>query len=446
VWLWAVIGVTLAAVVIAFDVATRWPRAAELLRPIPSPRVLLAGVCLAVAVLAGFGIETIAAMPAERSARVRAALLWLAGAVAAIAAVVVAVHLRRSHDRATEMLHGARLLVGATMLCAAALIVRSHELPQWRSRGWAWIALACAELLAFAIPRTRGVPLRQFADVSAVTTYLRTQRDLGRFMSASERIPPALGTWQSLDDAGGAGRGDARYEAWSAAAASAGGRNGSDVLRVAGVHYLIADDDAPPLPPPWGVVHRSDGLIVYADDAPLPRAWVAPEGRRVVSPREALEPLAATTQPTDPRRVALLDDADVAPADRALIVSRSDYWSHRATDDVASDVTYVSPSPEEIRVHVRQGGGGWLVMSDAFARGWHATMHDAREPIVAAFGAFRAVQVPAGNVEVVLRYETPGWREAVIVSGAGGAVMLVLLVWSLLRWRRVAVTLPYRAN
>ena len=63
-----------------------------------------------------------------------------------------------------------------------------------------------------------------------------------------------------------------------------------------------------------------------------------------------------------------------------------------------------------------------------------------------AFGVFRAVQIPAGSVEVVLRYESPAWRRAVLVSGAGGVVMLLLLAWSLLRPRRVAATLPYHAN
>jgi hypothetical protein len=166
----------------------------------------------------------------------------------------------------------------------------------------------------------------------------------------------------------------------------------------------------------------------------------------VSSPREALEPLTTTTQPTDPRKVALLDDADIDRSDRALVDDRPGYWTRRATDDAVGDVTYASSSPEEVRVRVRQGGGGWLVMSDALAPGWRATIHDVRQPIVAAFGAFRALQIPAGSVEVVLRYESPAWRRAVLVSGAGGVVMLLLLAWALLRPRRVAATLPYHAN
>ena len=58
--LWTVVGAVLALLVIGFEIATRWPAAAAL-RTFPRPRILIAGVSLAVVVLAGFGIETIGA-------------------------------------------------------------------------------------------------------------------------------------------------------------------------------------------------------------------------------------------------------------------------------------------------------------------------------------------------------------------------------------------------
>ena len=352
--------------------------------------------------------------------------------------------LRAPSASSDYMLHGARLLVGAAMLCAAALVVRSHELPQWRSRGWAWIVLACAELVAFAIPATRGVPIRDLGDVSDIAMFLRAQPILARYITADGALPGELATWQSLADARGAGHGSSRYEAWSAAASASGGRYGPDALRIANVRYVVADNSAPPPPaPPWRKVHANGSLTLYADDDPLPRAWVAPQGRHVASASEALESL-ATTRPVNPRDVALVDDTDADPMDRQLIDERPGYWSHRATDSSAGEVTYASPGPEEVRVRVRQGGGGWLVMSDAFARGWRATIRDNREPLVAAFGAFRAVQIPAGSVEVVLTYDPPQWPHALLISASGGMVMLLLLAWSLLRPRRTQRAFPAR--
>jgi hypothetical protein len=424
--LWAGIGASLTLVVVALDV---WGHAL-----LPRPHVLAAGVCLAVAVLAGFGIETVVALAAERAARLRVRLFVAAGAIAAIAAIVATAFIN-THDPAESdewVLQGARLLVGAAMVCAAALVVRSHELPQWRSRGWPWVVLACAELLAFALPATRGVPIRQLVDAGDVATFLRSRREPARFMEASGRLPAAFATWQSLEDAGGAGRGSTRHEAWSTAAVASGGRNGSDVLRVANVRYLIVDRDAPPPPPPWKPAHRNGSLTIYADAEPLPRAWVAPHGRRVATPADALEPL-ASTQPVNPRQLALLDDANLEPADRALIAQRPDFWSRPAGEGAGSEAMYGSPTPEEVRVRVSSGGGGWLVVPDGFAPGWRATIDGKREPIVAAFGAFRAVQIPAGDTDVTFRYDPPVWHYALLASAAGGGVMLLLLAWSLLR-------------
>ena len=442
--MWTLIGVVLALTVIGFegwvrfgnDVARVWPR----------PRVLVAGICLAVAMLAGFGIETVVALAAERAARLRALLLGVSFAIAAIALAIGVYFVRFAGASLSDelLLHCTRMLLGAAMVCAAALVVRSHELPQWRSRGWPWLTLACAELLAFALPAMRGVPIRDLATAGEVATFLRSRREPGRFIDAGvSGLPSSLGTWQALEDAGGAGRGTGRHELWSSAATAAGGRNGSDVLRVGNVRYLVADKDSPPLPPPWRKAHRSGSLTIYEDAEPLPRAWLTREGRRVDSPAKALEPL-ASTQPVNPRAVALLDDVDSDPADRVLVVGRPDYWSGPVGENSSSDASYVSPSPEEVRVTVPSGAAGWLVVSDSFASGWGASIDGHSEPIVAAFGAFRAVRVPAGADEVVFRYEPREWRYALLTSAAGGGAMLILLAWSIVRGRRVPEELPYR--
>ncbi len=437
--LWAGIGVTLTVAIVALHV---WDHA--LPATLPPPHVLTVGVCLAVAILAGFGIETIVALAAETAARLRGKLLLVAAAIGVMAVVVTTAFIGTGEDAGSteSIVHAARLLVAAAMVCAAALVVRSHELPQWRSRGWPWIVLACVELLAFALPATRGVTIRSLADAGDVASFFRSRREPGRFIEASGRLPVAFATWQTLEDAGGAGRGSPRHEAWSTAALASGGRNGSDVLRVANVRYLVADTDAPAPPPPWRAAHRSGPLTIYADAEPLPRAWVAPEGRRVASPGLALEPL-ASTQPVDPRRVALLDDAGVDPVDRALIARRPDYWSKPVDEATTGAAAYASPSPEEVVVRLPLGEGGWLVVSDAFASGWRATIDGRREPLIAAFGAFRAVQIPPGAAEARFRYAPPEWQYALLTSAAGAGVMLLLLAWSLLRPRQQSTEPPW---
>ena len=440
--MWTLIGVVLALTVTGCEAWARFGN--DAVRAWPRPRVLVVGASLAIAILAGFGIETVVALAAERAARLRATLFGVSFAVAAIAVAigVYFVKFAGANLSGELLLHCTRMLLGAAMVCAAALVVRSHELPQWRSRGWPWVALACAELLAFALPATRGVPIRDLGTAGDVATFFRSRREPGRFIEASAGgLPASFGTWQALEDAGGAGRGTLRHDLWSSAAAAAGGRNGSDVLRVGNVRYLVADEDTPPPPPPWRKAHRSGSLTIYEDPDPLPRAWLTREGRRVDSPVHALDPI-ASTQPVNPREVALLDDVNIDPADRALIIGRPDYWSRAAGEGGASDAAYASPSPEEVRVNVPSGTAGWLVVSDSFASGWRASIEGRSEPIVAAFAAFRAVRVPAGASEVVFRYEPREWRYAILTSAGGGGAMLVLLAWWIVRGRRVPEELP----
>jgi hypothetical protein len=443
--MWTLIGVALALTVVGFEGWARFGN--DFVRAWPRPRMLVAGVCLAVAILSGFGIETVVALAAERAARLRATLFGLSFAIAAITLAVAIYFVKFAGAELSEelLLHCTRMLVGAAMVCAAALVVRSHELPQWRSRGWPWVALACFELLAFALPATRGVPIRELGAAGDVATFLRSRRDPARFIEAGAGgLPASFGTWQALEDAGGAGRSTPRHELWSSAVAAAGGRNGSDVLRVGNVRYLVTDKDASPLPPPWRKAHRSGSLTIYEDAEPLPRAWLAREGRRVDSPAKALEPL-ASTQPVNPREMALLD-VDIDPADRSSIAARTDYWSPPAGESGSSEAAYSSPSPEEVRVNIPSGAAGWLVVSDSFASGWRASIDGEPAPIVAAFAAFRAVRVPAGAGEVVFRYEPREWRYAIFTSAGGGGAMLILLAWSIVRGRRTPEDLPYRVT
>ena len=431
--LWTIIASILAMAVIGFEV---WARLdAEAVRSWPRPRVLVAGVCLAVAILAGFGIETVAALAAERAARLRAALIATSLALATISIVVALYFVRLNAGRLPGdlLLHCARLVVGAAMLCAAALVVRSHELPQWRSRGWPWVVLACAELLVFAVPSTRGVPVREMSDAGAVAAFLRSRAEPGRFVDAGTGLPEAFATWQSLEDAGGAGRGSARQEIWSSAVSAAGGRNGSDVLRVANVRYLVMPHGQPP-PPPWRQVHRGGSLAIYQDAKPLTRAWVVPEGRLIASPSEALE-LLASTQPVNPRKVVLIEGASVAPVHGAASPEQPRISSGTVGESSAAEATYSASSPEEVRVSVPPGGQ-WLVVADAFAPGWHAWVNGRREPAVAAFGALRAVRMAGEGGEVTFRYQPPEWHYAVLTTAAGGGVMILLLAWSILRPRR----------
>jgi uncharacterized membrane protein YfhO len=54
------------------------------------------------------------------------------------------------------------------------------------------------------------------------------------------------------------------------------------------------------------------------------------------------------------------------------------------------------------------GGGGYLIISDSYTPGWHATVDGEPTAIFPADVAFRGLAVPPGNRDVILRYN-PWW-------------------------------------
>jgi len=79
------------------------------------------------------------------------------------------------------------------------------------------------------------------------------------------------------------------------------------------------------------------------------------------------------------------------------------------------------------RYVVETDGTGYLVMRDSFARGWRAWVDDLESPVVRANGKHRAVAVPAGQHDVVLRYDPPGLWPGLALTGL--SVLAGLAAW-----------------
>jgi hypothetical protein len=87
--------------------------------------------------------------------------------------------------------------------------------------------------------------------------------------------------------------------------------------------------------------------------------------------------------------------------------------------------TAALPSTRGFRVSA--DGPGYLVLRDAFARGWAARVDGRPAPVLRANGRHRAVALPAGEHDIVLRYEPPGLAPgllAMAVAVAGTATIL----------------------
>ncbi len=76
---------------------------------------------------------------------------------------------------------------------------------------------------------------------------------------------------------------------------------------------------------------------------------------------------------------------------------------------------------DELRLRVRADRPTALVVRDAFAAGWSASVDGRATPILKADGRHRAVAIPAGESLVTMRYQPPGLRSGLAV----GALALV---------------------
>lgn len=90
-------------------------------------------------------------------------------------------------------------------------------------------------------------------------------------------------------------------------------------------------------------------------------------------------------------------------------------------------LTVRTDQPEQIDIDVVASGPAVVVVRDALAPGWTATVDGQPQPIALADGLFRAIAVPAGRHALQLRFAVPGLREGLWVSAA--ALLALLLLW-----------------
>jgi hypothetical protein len=91
-------------------------------------------------------------------------------------------------------------------------------------------------------------------------------------------------------------------------------------------------------------------------------------------------------------------------------------------------VRLLSSTPGLEAYAVSTDGPGYLVTRDSYARGWTAMVAGAPAPVLRANGKDRAVRVPGGASEVVVRYAPPGLRLGLLMFAAGLLAVAVLLV------------------
>jgi len=198
---------------------------------------------------------------------------------------------------------------------------------------------------------------------------------------------------------------------------------------IAGIRYLFAHPEwVPEESKGVELVYEDDVAKIYANREALPCAYVSHEWRHVRSPTEAYE---------------LLSQEAFHWKETALVESTEGMETLPAPPEEASPpfpATILERCPHSVTVGLPHEGPGLLVLSDCYFPGWRAEVDGQERAIVRVNGTFRGVFVEPGDKHVVFTYEPASFKYGLILSVAGVAIFLVVLLKPLRVMRRIVPT------
>ena len=102
-------------------------------------------------------------------------------------------------------------------------------------------------------------------------------------------------------------------------------------------------------------------------------------------------------------------------------------------DGDSGGVQVVEYGATQIALRVSSPTPAWLILADSYYPGWTSTVNGRPTPIARANIVFRALPVPAGDSEVIFRFQPDLWRAALYGGLLAWAIALVAMV---ALWRR----------
>jgi hypothetical protein len=202
------------------------------------------------------------------------------------------------------------------------------------------------------------------------------------------------------------------------------------LFNLLGVKYFISavelfDDTV-------SLVGNTDGtqepvFRVYENPAVLPEAFIVAEARSF-SDREAVF-AELLREEFDPLAQVLLE------GEEGLLTE--DFAGSGSSDREVIGVMR-NENQQEVMVTAKASEPGWLVLTDTFYPGWNAYVDGAKTTILRADYLFRAVPVPAGEHNVVFRYEPESFWWGVRITLATAAVTLVGILLLAIKGRKNA--------
>jgi len=177
--------------------------------------------------------------------------------------------------------------------------------------------------------------------------------------------------------------------------------------------YLVPDGASPAISPDvrdtWQLLLQRDGVALYEDPDAQPRAFLVDRVEVAADGEAALQRL----RTLDLRRAAVLELDGLPPPSFA-------------GDGNAGRAAIVHYAPESVIVETTADQAAFLVLTDQYDAGWHASIDGAPAPVYRTDYLFRGVPVPAGTHRVELTYAPAAFRRGVIGSLAALALVALL--------------------
>jgi hypothetical protein len=178
---------------------------------------------------------------------------------------------------------------------------------------------------------------------------------------------------------------------------------GSPILDLLGVRYVLAEVGADH--PSARLAGQIGPIRIYERPSALPRAFVVGQAIGVPSADEALRVM---------RRL------DFRPGE--VVYLEGDVSSERPGHGTATIQEY---SLDRVVLSATADGVAWLVLADANAPGWNATVDGIPSPVRTADGIFRAVRLTAGTHQITFSYQPTSLLYGALGTIAGLVVLLL---------------------
>lgn len=216
------------------------------------------------------------------------------------------------------------------------------------------------------------------------------------------------------------------------------------LLKLAGIRYLLSFDPVPDAgsaglsqvatvgPVRWaapGSTATTETIRVYEYRDRIPRAFIV---TRVRPTRTADERLALLCDPHfDPRESCLVEPQDVDTV--------SDLVSAASSGRSTAAVDVIAYEPERVTIRAQVDRTSVLVLTDAFERGWRATVDGRQTRVLRVDHCFRGVVLPAGRHTIEFVYDPWSFRAGLCLTAIGLVLSLAMLSGARVWWPTVRV-------